>query len=158
MLVEPLVSREVQLRRTDLNALIRDSVAAQQPVLAQGDIEVEVDLDDELPPIDADPAQLRRAILNLLDNAANAMPDGGKLSMQTGQDDGQVLVRVMDTGVGMSEDMTSQIFNPFFSTHHYGSGLGLAIVWDIMQSHGWQIDVESELGEGTTFIVRIPLG
>jgi len=95
MLVEPLVSREVQLRRTDLNALIRDSVAAQQPVLAQGDIEVEVDLDEELPPIDADPAQLRRAILNLLDNAANAMPDGGKLSMQTGQDDGQVLVRMM---------------------------------------------------------------
>ncbi len=157
MLVEPLASREVQLQRTDLNALMRDAVAAQQPMFAEEDIEVEVDLDDELPPVDADPAQTRRAVVNLLDNAVSAMPDGGKLSLRTRRDGDEVLVQVADTGVGMSEETSAQVFNPFFSTNHYGSGLGLTIVWDIVQSHGWRIDVASEPGEGTTFTVRIPL-
>jgi len=158
MLVEPLAARTMRLEPTDLNQLIANCVLVQRPSLAPRGIEVEVDLSEELPLLDADPAQLRRVIVNLLDNAQHAMPDGGKLSIATHREDREALIHVADTGIGMPEEVVSQIFRPFFSTDRYGCGLGLANVRDIIQSHGWDIQAESQLGAGTVFTIRIPLG
>lgn len=156
MLVEPLASREMHLEPTDLSQLLRETITAQEPALHQRGIELEMALSDDVPTISGDRAQLRRAIVNLVDNAAGAMPDGGTLSVRAGQSDSEVWFQLADTGAGMSEEVASQIFNPFFSTQGYGSGLGLAIVWETVNSHGWTIDVDSELGRGTVFTVRAP--
>jgi signal transduction histidine kinase len=158
MLVEPLASREVRLEPTDLSQLLRETVTAQEPALRQRGIELSMALSDEVPMISGDRAQLRRAIVNLVDNAAGAMPDGGTLSVRAGRSDSEIWFQLADTGAGMSREVSSQIFNPFFSTQGYGSGLGLAIVWETVNSHGWTIEVDSELGKGTVFTVRVPLG
>ena len=104
----------------------------------------------------AEIAQMRRSIQNLLDNATDAMADGGVIEISTWQDEQNIWLRIEDTGAGMSKEATERIFDAFYTTKHYGSGIGLAVVWDTIRLHGFDIDVESEPGEGTTFIIRIP--
>ncbi len=105
---------------------------------------------------DAD--QLQQALVALLVNAVEAMPHGGSLMLKGEADDGVVRISVTDTGVGMSPEVQARIFEPFFSTKDgkTGVGLGLAVVYGIVQRHGGRIDVESAVGRGTTFTVRLP--
>lgn len=157
MLVQPLASREILPEPTDLNRLVHDTLIMQEPVLSAQNIELRMELAEDLPQVRCDRAQIRRALANLLDNAAGAMPEGGVLSARTGADDKAVWLELADTGVGMVPEVAAQIFDPFFTTRHYGSGLGLAIVWDTITAHGWSIDVHTEPGKGTSFILRAPL-
>jgi PAS domain S-box-containing protein len=129
-------------------------------------------LDPDLPPIVADPTQLHQMVLNLCINSRDAMPRGGTLSLVTtliggetvgGQFSGAgaaqyVVLQVSDTGAGMDEETKQRIFEPFFTTKEKGkgTGLGLATVYGIVESHGGFIDVESEVGFGTTFQVYLP--
>jgi signal transduction histidine kinase len=129
-------------------------------------------LDPDLPPIVADPTQLHQMVLNLCINSRDAMPRGGTLSLVTtlvggeavgGQFDGAgaeqyVVLQVSDTGAGMDETTKERVFEPFFTTKEKGkgTGLGLATVYGIVESHGGFVDVESELGVGTTFQVYLP--
>lgn len=156
MLLEPLAQRQLHLRPVDLNALVIDRAMTAEGGLRERGIELHLNLADGLPLIRADIAQLRRSLQNLIDNGADALPNGGTIEISTWQDEGNIWLRIEDTGVGMSKEATERIFNAFYTTKHYGSGIGLAVVWDTIRLHGFDIEVESTPGEGTAFIIRIP--
>lgn len=104
-----------------------------------------------------DPSELREALINIVLNALDAMPEGGQLSLRTAVDGDQVVVTAGDSGVGMSEDVRQRIFDPFFTTKgERGTGLGLSVVYGIVTRHGGEIDVQSQLGHGATFTLRFP--
>jgi signal transduction histidine kinase len=143
----------------DLNQIVEEGIYFLGARCAKAGIELVRNLSDELPFIVADPAQLHQVLINLAVNAMQAMPDGGVLTICTHADDDLVSLVVEDTGTGMSEDVIKQIFVPFFTTKDVdeGTGLGLAVVHGIVTSHGGAIDVESELGGGSRFIVDLPV-
>jgi PAS domain S-box-containing protein len=126
-----------------------------------GSIELNLDLAEPagLPRVAIHPAELREVLLNLLFNAADAMPDGGRIDIVTRHTDAKhAEVEVRDTGQGMPESVRARIFEPFFSTKGpKGSGLGLAVAYSIITRHGGDIHVESEVGKGTSFVIRLPL-
>jgi len=113
----------------------------------------------ELPEISCAPSQLNQVFLNLINNAAQAMDGQGLIQIATRQVDGDVEVAIRDNGSGMDEDTRAHIFEPFFTTKAVGkgTGLGLSIVFRIIEDHGGTIQVESELGKGTEFVVRLPI-
>ncbi len=109
-------------------------------------------------PIRGSESDLRESLINLLFNAVDAMPQGGTLTVATGTEDDSVVVQVRDTGRGMTEEVRQRCFEPFFTTKgERGTGLGLAIVYGIVQRHGGSIDVQSEPGKGTVFVIRLPI-
>ncbi|HSJ54217.1 MAG TPA: ATP-binding protein, partial [Anaerolineae bacterium] len=122
-------------------------------------IEIVTDLDPGLPCIQADPLQIRQVFLNLMSNAAEAMPDGGKLTLRTctGAMAGTVTAEVEDNGVGISEENMRKLFTPFFTTKPIGkgTGLGLAIIYGIVKMHRGQIGVQSRVGKGTKFTLTL---
>ena len=118
---------------------------------------LEKNLDAELPIINVDPNRIQRAFQNIILNAVQAMPEGGKLEIKTLARKTMVEIIFRDTGVGISEENLQKIFEPLFTTKSKGFGLGLAIVKDIIDKHGGTIEVESEVDVGTTFIVKLPL-
>lgn len=156
MLLEPLAQRRLHLRPIDLNSLVVDRAMTGAAGLAERNIEVKLNLTDDLPPIRGDIAQLRRSLQNLIDNAADAISDGGVIGISTWQDEENIWLRIEDSGVGMSKEATERIFDAFYTTKHYGSGIGLAVVWDTIKAHGFDIEVDSTPDEGTTFTIRIP--
>jgi len=158
LLLEPFGARTPRLEPTDLNRLVDDTLKAHENKAQQQGVVVHRDFAADLPLVPADPAQFRRCLTNLVENAIQAMPRGGALSVATSREDSEILVSIGDTGIGMSDEQLPRIFDAFYTTGHFGSGLGLAIVWDIIQSHGFTIDVRSEPGRGSVFIVHIPLG
>jgi signal transduction histidine kinase len=117
--------------------------------------------DESLPMIVIDPSQIERVFMNLMINAAEAMTDGGALSLTTcfGLNEKYIEIEVKDSGHGISIEDMDRIFNPFFTTKDvgHGVGLGLAISYGIVKEHNGEIDVESEIGKGTTFIVSLPV-
>ncbi len=100
--------------------------------------------------------QLRQVFLNLVLNAIEAMPDGGSLTVRTEVGSTVVLVEIQDTGVGIPDDIRPHLFEPFFTSKSNGTGLGLSISAHIVTQHGGQIEVDSEVGSGTTFRVVLP--
>jgi signal transduction histidine kinase len=123
-------------------------------------IDLVLDLQEDLPEIEGDPGQIQQCLINLIFNAMEAMPDGGRLTIRTAHDEtrGEVRLEVEDTGVGIPQEMMSQIFEPFFSTKSQdkGVGLGLSVVYGIVKEHRGTIYVKSRVGEGARFIVRFP--
>lgn len=112
--------------------------------------------------MDADSDMLYRAFVNIFANALQAMPSGGSLMVATSMINGkgglpQLMIHIRDTGHGINAEIHKKIFNPFFTTHETGTGLGLAIVQSIIDSHNGDIELESEEGEGTTMIIKLPL-
>jgi two-component system NtrC family sensor kinase len=122
-------------------------------------IQVTKELSPAIPKIVADFDQLQQVCLNLIINAIQAMPEGGKLTIRTSIDnDRQVKIEVQDTGCGISPENMSKLFTPFFSTKgKKGVGLGLAVAYGIVQRHHGRIEVQSKVGEGTTFTIYLPL-
>ncbi len=127
--------------------------------LAIGQVELEREIDDDLPPVPANPRHLQQVFLNLLLNAVQAMPEGGTLTVRAVRDEeGGVRVDVADTGIGIPPEDLDKVFDPFFTTKEpgHGTGLGLAVSFGIVERHGGRITVASEVGEGTTFSVFLP--
>ncbi len=115
---------------------------------------------DPVTPIAGRPAELREVLTNLIINAVDALPQGGTITITTGDDPatGDVLVRVTDDGIGMPPDVEARIFDPFFTTKgEQGTGIGLPVSLGIVQSHGGRIEVETTPGHGTSFVVRLPV-
>jgi len=116
----------------------------------------------ELPEIEVDRGQISQVFSNLILNAIQAMPNGGELSLSIlrGKEVEGILqsikVQVADTGHGIAEDMLKKLFDPFFTTKYGGTGLGLTITHSIVDAHKGYIDVESQIGKGTTFTVTLP--
>jgi GAF domain-containing protein/DNA-binding response OmpR family regulator/anti-sigma regulatory factor (Ser/Thr protein kinase) len=111
------------------------------------------------PPILGDPSEIREALTNIIFNALDAMPDGGRVTLRTGVEGDRVICTIADTGIGMSDEVRRRIFDPFFTTKgERGTGLGLSVVYGIMTRHNAEIDVRSRPGQGTTFVLKFPLG
>jgi len=142
-------------RKADVNEVIQ--AALSRAKIPEG-VEVVRQLDEDLPSVLADPAQLEQVFGNLMRNAVQAMPDGGRLVVQTEREDWEWLaVSIADTGVGIPEENLEKIFEPLFTTRAKGIGLGLAIVKTLVEGHGGAIEVESEVGKGSTFTLRLPV-
>jgi two-component system NtrC family sensor kinase len=151
---------EVLAQATDVNTLLKETIdeLSIQPIFDR--VTVVTELDPELPTIQADPAQLREVFINLVTNAAEAMEDGGSLTVSTTtEEDAMIKIAFQDTGCGIPEENLNKIFTPFFTTKPIGkgTGLGLAIVYGIIKMHRGQIYVESEVGIGSTLTVTLPV-
>lgn len=147
---------------TDLNQLVEEVVSLTQLSTKVSRINIRINLDDALPRISADPNQIKQVFLNLIQNAIQAMPDGGELTLETQQKecDGKVgvMIFVKDTGHGIPEEDQERIFDPFYTTRPVGSGtgLGLSVSYGIVMDHEGQIDFSSKEGEGSCFSVWLP--
>ncbi|HXY70568.1 MAG TPA: PAS domain S-box protein [Gemmatimonadales bacterium] len=148
---------EPKAERFDLNDGIRDSAKLLQRLL-RADVTLAFDLAPDPLPVEADRGQIGQVCMNLAVNAADAMPEGGTLTVRSGREDDDVWFSVTDTGHGIPESIRDHIFEPFFTTKggQSGTGLGLAVVHGIVTQHGGEVDVQSTVGKGTTFRVLLP--
>jgi signal transduction histidine kinase len=150
---------EVLAQPTDLNALLEDIVGEFGIHERFQRVGIRMELDSALPIIEADPFQLRQVFCNLMNNAADAMPGGGTLTLRTKQGpwSGLITAEVQDTGQGISEENMKKLFTPFFTTKPLGkgTGLGLAIIYGIVKMHRGEINVKSQVGQGTTFALTL---
>jgi two-component system nitrogen regulation sensor histidine kinase NtrY len=150
-----------QLQRVQVNEVIRgvmELFQAQLEAPGRAKISCELQLDPHLEPVAADAELLHRAISNLVLNAMDAMPQGGTLTLRTRNDDGKLLIEVADTGSGLTPEECAQIFTPYYTSKQHGTGLGLAIVQSVVSDHGGRVRVQSEPGQGTTFVIELPRG
>jgi len=147
---------ELDLVPTDLNSVVSRFLDFYRPQADDTKIEISPHLQPGLPAVAADEPLLRQMLMNLCRNAADAMPDGGRLEIQTTVVDDRVALVVIDNGRGMDEAARSRMFDTFFSTRPSGSGLGLPTVRKIVQAHLGTIDCESEPGQGTKFTILLP--
>jgi len=156
-----LFARQMPPRRTrlDVNQVVKEGLYLFEARCARQGIDLELSLGPDLPEVYADATQLTQVLTNLVVNAIQAMPRGGKLSVATRANQEAVILRIEDTGEGMSPEVKKQIFLPFFTTKEadHGTGLGLAVVHGIVTAHRGTIQVDSHLGRGTRFDIRLPL-
>jgi PAS domain S-box-containing protein len=151
---------EPRFSTVDLNSIGSKSLSSFETDRLR-EVRTVMELQPDLPNIKGDPEQLRQVFNNLVDNAFAAMPEGGRLTLTTAQvNDKFVEARIKDTGHGIPEEDIPQVFDPFFTRKDVGDGvgLGLSICHGIVKAHNGTIDVESETGKGTTFVIRLPVG
>lgn len=143
----------------DLNRVVTEGLTILEPRFAAQAVRLTLRLGSDLPQLVADPGQVQQVVVNLVLNSIQAMPGGGEIEIATEEDGEFVLLSVTDTGVGMSREVLSQVFEPFFSTKEVGqgTGLGLSVVHGIVTAHKGRIDVSSEPGRGSRFEVRLPV-
>ncbi len=155
-----IFSRQVATKRIplNLNKMAEEALFFFEARCAKGGIEVVHSFAENLPDVMGDPAQLQQSMVNLAVNAIQAMSTGGRLTITTYSQDDTVALIIEDTGMGMNDEEIEQAFLPFFTTKDVGegTGLGLAVVHGIVASHGGSITVESELGHGSKFEIRLP--
>lgn len=145
--------KEPKRETVDLTEVIETALA----IARRANVAVKRVLPTDLPPMYGDPALLEQVFVNLFLNAVQAMPSGGQLTVTAEADNGCIEVRVSDTGTGISEADQAKLFQPFFTTKTGGTGLGLLITRQILDQHDSSIRCESRLGEGATFILRLPV-
>ena len=152
-----------EFRSTDVNAVVRETLALLEHQFKIGNIELVTDFEEGLPEIQGNSGKLQQVFLNLLLNAKDAMPAGGRLQVATSAND-SVTVTITDSGSGIAPEHVQRIYDPFFTTksapkegERRGTGLGLAVTYGIMQEHTGKIHVESQPGAGTTFALEFPL-
>jgi two-component system cell cycle sensor histidine kinase/response regulator CckA len=140
----------------DLNAVVSDLEPILRRVAGRG-VEVALELEGGLGKVKADRGGLEQVLLNLVANARDAMPQGGRLTLATRREGAGAVLAVTDTGVGMDAETRARVFEPFFTTKGDGTGLGLAIVLDTARRHGGRVELDSEPGRGTAVRVWLPL-
>jgi signal transduction histidine kinase len=152
------VSEDVTMDPINVNKALEDIVVMVQHEFQGTGIEFSVSYADSLPSVTGNANYLQQVFLNLLINARDAMPGGGKLTVSTSLTGFHVCIRISDTGVGIAKEILEKIFKPFFTTKgEKGTGLGLAICSKIIAQHKGEIKVESEVGKGTTFAIFLPV-
>jgi PAS domain S-box-containing protein len=152
-----------EFRETNLNQVIRDTLLLLEHQFKTAQVVIDLDLAEELPPIHGNPGKLQQVFLNLLLNAKEAMPGGGRLRVAT-LVNGHVAAMITDSGTGIAPENLKRIYDPFFTTKttpkpgdRRGTGLGLSVSYGIIQEHAGKIHVESSIGAGTTFHLEFPL-
>ena len=149
---------------SDINELIIQSVKFTMPrwkTMAQVesiDYQIDTGSINGVSPILCDPIGIREVFINIINNALDAMPEGGKIAFCTRNNEGNVFISISDTGKGMTEEVRKEVFDPFFTTRRpMGTGLGLSMAYKTVMMHGGRISVESEVGKGSTFTLQFPL-
>jgi two-component system NtrC family sensor kinase len=144
----------------DINAIVNDCLSLVELQALFHNIDITRNLQPNLPMAVIDASQIERVFMNMIINAAEAMEGSGKLTISTREinNTNNIGISFSDTGPGISEENLKKIFDPFFTTKDlgHGTGLGLAISYGLVKSHNGSIQVESEVGSGTTFIVILP--
>jgi len=146
-----------RMEAEDVASAVREIVAFAKPEMDRAGLELALEVASDLPPALFDEGQIRQALLNVLRNAREAMPDGGKIDVSVRADGMSVVIGVDDRGAGIPDDVRSRIFDPFFSTKGEGTGLGLAITRQIVEAHGGTISCDSREGGGTSFRILLPI-
>jgi signal transduction histidine kinase len=156
-----LFGRQMPPRKTqvNINRMIDEGLYFIKSRCQKSDVEIRLSLSPDLPTITVDQSQIYQALVNLVVNAIQAMPDGGLLTITTRFDQAGISLIVEDTGIGMDEETQKKIFMPFFTTKeiHQGTGIGLSVVHGIIASHGGRIFVDSEPGKGSRFEILLPI-
>lgn len=150
-----------RFKRCNINDLLKDTINLIKKQLEEENINIVENPKTNLPSVEyCDPHQMRDVLMNIITNARQAMPGGGKLGISTDYDEKEdmISIEISDNGYGMAKEQIGKLFTPFFSTRADGSGLGLAISYNIVKGHRGEIEVESELGVGSKFIVKLPVG
>lgn len=144
--------------KTDLNQVLAEAIALVEKPFAKKGVRIETILSRDLPAFSGSPNHLQQVFLNLLNNARDAMPDGGRIIIRPFKTKTLLGVEIQDNGTGIASDIRDRIFEPFFTTKDAGkgTGLGLSVSYGIIRDHGAEIEVESMPGEGTTFRVTFP--
>lgn len=144
--------------KVNLNALIDDWIDFFESRCNQNDIKIALEMDRNLPSVTGDSSQLNQVFINLVVNAIHAMPEGGVLTIRTTIEPDGISMRVQDTGQGIEPEFKDKIFLPFFTTKevNQGTGLGLSVVYGIVNEHGGTVTVDSQIGTGSTFEVKLP--
>ena len=148
----------LQLADTDIRKLLEELRTLLEPSLKQQDTTLRLEVAGGPVPARIDRDKVRQVLINLIGNAADAMESGGVVTIRAAPlgHEGGIVLSVQDDGPGIPEEQQQQIFEPFFSTKFTGTGLGLAIARSLVEQHGGTLEVESELGEGSTFLVLLP--
>jgi PAS domain S-box-containing protein len=146
---------ELQATRLDLSQVVSHVIDLVAPEAAAKQIRIDADLQSHVE-TNGDSDLLQQAILNVVNNALESMPDGGTLTVRTSRDGADCQLDIGDTGCGISPALRDRIFNLYFTTKQNGSGIGLATTFRVVQLHGGTIDFDSELGKGTRFRLRFP--
>lgn len=149
---------ETRFHKDDLPGVLADVAGFMESELSAKGIQLLCDFNEGLPKLVFDRHQMRRAILNLLRNSAEAMPHGGVICLGAALENGAVKITVQDSGGGIAPEDMPHIFAPFFTTKDFGTGLGLPLAQQIVNEHGGSIHCESRLGRGATFTILLPLG
>ena len=147
---------DLRTEPTDLGGLVTRLIDFLGPTARAQGIAIDWYPAPDLPPVALDAELFEKVLLNLMLNAEDAMPGGGRLTLQTRAEDGWVVLDVIDTGCGMDAELVGRAFKPFVTTKPGGNGLGLATAKKIVLAHGGTIAVQSEPGRGTKFTVRLP--
>jgi two-component system, NtrC family, sensor kinase len=146
------------MSRRDLRETIEGSLRLTDYLLRKGKVAVEKKLPTSSVYATYDPQQIQQVLINLIQNAVQAMPDGGTLRVAMTVEDSKAVISVQDTGTGIDPGVMPRIFEPFFTTkpEGQGTGMGLAVSYGILTRHGGSIEVASQVGQGSTFTLRIP--
>ena len=139
----------------DVGLVIKETVESFGKTVRRAGLEIETDLQRGTY-VQADSYRLKQAIWNLLHNAVQAMPNGGKIAIESYLEGDSVGIKISDSGCGIDENILSRIFEPFFTTKNLGTGLGLAIVQKVIESYNGKIEVKTAEGKGTTFLMTLP--
>ncbi|HLY97680.1 MAG TPA: HAMP domain-containing sensor histidine kinase [Candidatus Angelobacter sp.] len=147
-----------ELQSADLNSIVSGVVQLFQGQFSREPVPVRSELQlANVPPVAADPVLIRRVIENLVLNAIDAMPQGGKLTFRTRATEKSVVFELSDTGAGLTPEECERLFTPYYTTKQHGTGLGLAIAQSVISDHHGAISVSSKKNEGTTFHIELPL-
>ena len=144
------------LADTQLLEVVAGALALLKDQMAELGVRAVVEVSDELPLVLADHGQVKQALFNVIKNALEAMDRGGQITVRARSDDEWVVLEVVDTGVGISADKLTRVFDAYYTTKADGNGLGLLIVLRILRAHGGRVDVASAPGKGTTVTLRFP--
>ncbi|HKG13973.1 MAG TPA: ATP-binding protein [Pyrinomonadaceae bacterium] len=148
-----------EFAEVDLNRVLEDTMQLLEPQFRQSRVEIAREYSEELPRVQGNAGKLQQVFTNLLLNARDAIPDGGRITLRTSADERDMVnVEVLDTGIGIAPENVARIYDPFFTTKGVGrgTGLGLAVSYGIVQEHSGHIAVESAPGRGTTFRITLP--
>ncbi|MFY9730705.1 MAG: ATP-binding protein [Candidatus Acidiferrales bacterium] len=148
---------EMKLEETDIRPVLQDVIDAARPSISRAGVELRVDLPSEFPGLLIDQQLIHQAVLNLLLNASEFTPKGGRITLGLRRSGETAIISVADSGKGISPEDQKKIFQLFFTTRPGGSGIGLANTFRFVQLHNGQIEFDSEVGRGTTFRIELPL-
>ena len=156
-----LFSRQTtpEIKAENINKVIEDGLFFLESRLVKNGVQLRKNLRSNLPNVIIDAGQVHQMLVNLTVNSMQAMPDGGVLTIETDWVDDCIEIRIIDTGIGMNQEVLDKLFLPFFTTKdiNEGTGLGLSVVHGIVTSHGGEINVDSQPGKGTGMTIRLPV-